>query len=61
MNKGETLLDTAATLNAMRTDLLVVRHSQSGAPALLARKVEASVVNAGDGMHEHPTQLCWMR
>ncbi|GAA3667209.1 MULTISPECIES: aspartate carbamoyltransferase catalytic subunit [Acetobacter] len=56
VNKGETLLDTAATLNAMRTDLLVVRHSQSGAPALLARKVEASVVNAGDGMHEHPTQ-----
>ena len=56
VNKGETLLDTAATLNAMRTDLLVVRHSQSGAPALLARKVEASVVNAGDGTHEHPTQ-----
>ncbi|MCP1201637.1 aspartate carbamoyltransferase catalytic subunit [Acetobacter oryzoeni] len=56
VNKGETLLDTAATLNAMRTDLLVVRHSQSGAPALLAQKVEASVVNAGDGMHEHPTQ-----
>ncbi|ANA13317.1 MULTISPECIES: aspartate carbamoyltransferase catalytic subunit [Acetobacter] len=56
VNKGETLLDTAATLNAMRTDLLVVRHAQSGAPALLAQKVEASVVNAGDGMHEHPTQ-----
>ncbi|QEO16569.1 aspartate carbamoyltransferase catalytic subunit [Acetobacter vaccinii] len=56
VNKGETLLDTAATLNAMRTDLLVVRHAQSGAPALLARKVEASVVNAGDGLHEHPTQ-----
>ncbi|AOX20563.1 aspartate carbamoyltransferase catalytic subunit [Kozakia baliensis] len=56
VNKGETLLDTAATLNAMRCDLLVVRHAQSGAPALLSRKVEASVVNAGDGMHEHPTQ-----
>ncbi|MCQ9156253.1 aspartate carbamoyltransferase catalytic subunit [Acidomonas methanolica] len=56
VNKGETLLDTAATLNAMRCDLLVVRHAASGAPALLARKVEASVVNAGDGMHEHPTQ-----
>ncbi|MBS0959943.1 MULTISPECIES: aspartate carbamoyltransferase catalytic subunit [Acetobacter] len=56
VNKGETLLDTAATLNAMQADLLVVRHSQSGAPALLARKVDASVVNAGDGMHEHPTQ-----
>ncbi len=56
VNKGETLLDTAATLNAMRTDLLVVRHAQSGAPALLARKVDASVINAGDGTHEHPTQ-----
>ena len=56
VNKGETLLDTAATLNAMHTDLLVVRHSQSGAPALLAQKVQASVVNAGDGTHEHPTQ-----
>lgn len=56
VNKGETLLDTAATLNAMKTDLLVVRHSQSGAPALLAQKVDAAVINAGDGTHEHPTQ-----
>lgn len=56
VNKGETLLDTAATLNAMHCDLLVVRHGQSGAPALLARKVDASVINAGDGTHEHPTQ-----
>lgn len=56
VNKGETLLDTASTLNAMRCDLLVVRHDQSGAPALLSQKVEASVVNAGDGTHEHPTQ-----
>jgi aspartate carbamoyltransferase catalytic subunit len=56
MNKGETLLDTAATLNAMRPDLLVVRHASSGAAALLARKVNCSVVNAGDGQHEHPTQ-----
>ncbi|GAN89487.1 aspartate/ornithine carbamoyltransferase [Gluconobacter frateurii M-2] len=56
VNKGETLLDTASTLNAMRCDLLVVRHAQSGAPALLSQKVEASVVNAGDGTHEHPTQ-----
>ena len=56
VNKGETLLDTAATLNAMQCDLLVVRHDQSGAPHLLARKVEASVINAGDGTHEHPTQ-----
>jgi aspartate carbamoyltransferase catalytic subunit len=56
VNKGETLLDTAATLNAMNCDLLVVRHDQSGAPALLAQKVEAAVINAGDGTHEHPTQ-----
>ena len=56
VNKGETLLDTAATLNAMNCDLLVVRHSASGAPALLAQKVDAAVINAGDGTHEHPTQ-----
>lgn len=56
VNKGETLLDTAATLNAMQCDLLVVRHDQSGAPSLLAQKVDAAVVNAGDGTHEHPTQ-----
>jgi aspartate carbamoyltransferase catalytic subunit len=56
VNKGETLLDTAATLNAMQCDLLVVRHDQSGAPNLLAQKVEAAVINAGDGTHEHPTQ-----
>jgi len=56
VNKGETLLDTAATLNAMRCDLLVVRHDQSGAPNLLAQKVTSAVINAGDGTHEHPTQ-----
>jgi len=56
VNKGETLLDTAATLNAMNCDLLVVRHGQSGAPTLLAQKVDAAVINAGDGTHEHPTQ-----
>jgi aspartate carbamoyltransferase catalytic subunit len=54
--KGETLLDTAATLNAMRPDMLVVRHSDSGATELLSRKVDCSVINAGDGSHEHPTQ-----
>jgi aspartate carbamoyltransferase catalytic subunit len=54
--KGETLIDTAATLNAMSPDLLVVRHGASGAAQLLARKVECSVINAGDGSHEHPTQ-----
>jgi len=56
VKKGETLLDTAATLNAMNPDLLVVRHGSSGAPALLSQKVSCSVINAGDGMHEHPTQ-----
>ena len=56
MNKGETLIDTAATLNAMRPDLLVVRHASSGAVALLSQKVNCSVLNAGDGRHEHPTQ-----
>jgi aspartate carbamoyltransferase catalytic subunit len=54
--KGETLIDTAMTLNAMRPDLLVVRHQDSGAVALLADKVSCSVINAGDGAHEHPTQ-----
>ena len=54
--KGETLIDTAATLNAMRPDLLVVRHGSSGAAELLARKVDCAVINAGDGKHEHPTQ-----
>ncbi len=56
IKKGETLLDTAATLNAMHPDLLVVRHQHSGAVALLAQKVNCAVVNAGDGRHEHPTQ-----
>jgi aspartate carbamoyltransferase catalytic subunit len=56
VSKGETLLDTAMTLNAMRPDILVVRHPSSGAVALLAQKVSCSVVNAGDGSHEHPTQ-----
>ncbi|MBC6404029.1 MAG: aspartate carbamoyltransferase catalytic subunit [Hyphomonadaceae bacterium] len=56
VKKGETLLDTAATLNAMNPDMLVVRHGTSGAPALLSQKVSGSVINAGDGMHEHPTQ-----
>jgi aspartate carbamoyltransferase catalytic subunit len=54
--KGETLIDTAATLNAMNPDILVVRHASSGAAQLLARKVDCAVVNAGDGSHEHPTQ-----
>ena len=56
MRKGETLIDTAITLNAMRPDILVVRHHASGAVALLSRKVDCCVVNAGDGAHEHPTQ-----
>jgi aspartate carbamoyltransferase catalytic subunit len=56
MRKGETLVDTAITLNAMRPDILVVRHHASGAVELLAQKVDCSVINAGDGAHEHPTQ-----
>ncbi|MBO0902728.1 aspartate carbamoyltransferase catalytic subunit [Jiella sonneratiae] len=56
VKKGETLIDTAMTLNAMQPDLLVVRHHSAGAVALLAQKVACSVVNAGDGAHEHPTQ-----
>jgi aspartate carbamoyltransferase catalytic subunit len=56
MRKGETLMDTAMTLNAMHPDLLVVRHHASGAVELLAQKVDCAVINAGDGAHEHPTQ-----
>ena len=56
IKKGETLVDTAMTLNAMRPDVIVVRHHQAGAVHLLARKVDCAVVNAGDGAHEHPTQ-----
>jgi len=56
IRKGETLIDTALTLNAMHPDLLVVRHHASGAVALLSEKVNCAVLNAGDGRHEHPTQ-----
>ncbi len=56
VKKGETLIDTAATLNAMRPDVIIVRHHAAGAVHLLARKVDCAVVNAGDGAHEHPTQ-----
>jgi len=56
VKKGETLIDTALTLNAMHPDLLVVRHPHSGAVDLLAQKVNCAVLNAGDGQHEHPTQ-----
>jgi len=56
VSKGETLIDTATTLNAMRPDLLVVRHQDSGAAELLSRKLDCCVINAGDGSHEHPTQ-----
>ena len=56
VSKGETLIDTATTLNAMRPDILVVRHQASGAAELLSRKLNCCVVNAGDGSHEHPTQ-----
>ncbi len=56
VRKGETLLDTALTLDAMHADLLVVRHPESGAVGLIAAKVDCAVVNGGDGSHEHPTQ-----
>ena len=56
VRKGETLIDTALTLNAMHPDLLVVRHPHSGAVNLLAEKVNCAILNAGDGRHEHPTQ-----
>ncbi|HEU4827318.1 MAG TPA: aspartate carbamoyltransferase catalytic subunit [Dongiaceae bacterium] len=56
IKKGETLLDTAMTLNAMKPDVLVVRHNESGAVSLLSQKVDCSIINGGDGRHEHPTQ-----
>ncbi len=56
VKKGETLIDTAMTLNAMRPDVIIVRHHSAGAVHLLAQKVDCAVVNAGDGAHEHPTQ-----
>ena len=56
VKKGETLIDTAITLNAMRADAIVIRHASSGAVRLIAGKVDCPVLNAGDGQHEHPTQ-----
>ena len=56
VKKGETLIDTAATLNAMQVDAIVIRHASSGAVRLIADKVDCPVLNAGDGRHEHPTQ-----
>ncbi len=56
VEKGETLIDTAETINSMGTDILVMRHSMSGAPNVIEPLIDASVINAGDGMHEHPTQ-----
>ena len=56
VTKGETLLDTARNIEAMKCDMIIVRHSSSGAPAFLADRLKSSVINAGDGFHEHPTQ-----
>ena len=56
LKKGETLKDTARNLEALNADFIVIRHSASGAPHFLARVINASVINAGDGAHEHPTQ-----
>jgi aspartate carbamoyltransferase catalytic subunit len=55
-SKGETLLDTIRNITAMKPDVIVIRHGASGAPHMLARHVDASIINAGDGIHEHPTQ-----
>ncbi|MBN1517536.1 aspartate carbamoyltransferase catalytic subunit [Candidatus Sumerlaeota bacterium] len=56
LSKGETIIDTARTIEAMGSDVIIVRHSCPGAPHLLAKKVQSSIINAGDGCHEHPTQ-----
>src|SRR5215467_11972410 len=56
LTKGETLKDTARNIEALHTDILVLRHSSAGAPQFLAERIRASVINAGDGAHEHPTQ-----
>src|SRR5699024_8635843 len=56
VQKGESLLDTARTVDAMGADVIVIRHSMAGAPHLVAKHVNAAVINAGDGMNEHPTQ-----
>jgi aspartate carbamoyltransferase catalytic subunit len=56
VQKGESLIDTARTLESMKADFIVIRHSYSGAPYLLAKNVSSSIINAGDGFHEHPTQ-----
>ncbi|MFQ5456411.1 MAG: aspartate carbamoyltransferase catalytic subunit [Nitrospirota bacterium] len=56
ISKGETLLDTARNIEAMMADIIVIRHSAAGAPYILARELKSSVINAGDGGHEHPTQ-----
>jgi aspartate carbamoyltransferase catalytic subunit len=56
VTKGETLLDTVRNIEAMSPDMIVIRHASSGAPHLLARTCRSAIINAGDGMHEHPTQ-----
>ena len=56
LKKGESLIDTVRTLEAMRPDGIVIRHSSSGAPEFVAERLEIPVINAGDGTHEHPTQ-----
>lgn len=56
VQKGESLVDTGKTLDALRTDIVVIRHQISGAPLFLSKNIKAAVINAGDGAHEHPTQ-----
>ena len=61
VQKGESLVDTARNLEAMRIDMVVIRHPSSGAPAFLAERIPSNVINAGDGKHEHPTPTSSMR
>jgi aspartate carbamoyltransferase catalytic subunit len=60
VNKGESLLDTAKTLQAMNIDLVIIRHSSSGASEFLAQQLKAGVINGGDGQHAIPRRLCWI-
>ena len=60
VSKGESLLDTVNNILSMKVDMVVMRHSASGAPHFLAKHIPAAIINAGDGINEHPTQACWM-
>jgi aspartate carbamoyltransferase catalytic subunit len=59
VKKGETLRDTVRNIEAMKIDMVIVRHRSAGVPLFLTKCIDASVINAGDGMHEHPPRRCW--